>query len=56
MPDPHITADLCHREECHDGKTDPHLVAVFVGHLHCDVAMYGNKLELGIRHDAVGVE
>ena len=56
MPDPHLSADLGHREERHDGKTDPQLVAVFIGHLDRDVAMYGNKLELGIGHDAVGVE
>ena len=56
MPDPHLAADLGHRQKRHDGKTDPHLVAVFVGHLDSNVAMYGDKLELGIGHDAVGVE
>ena len=56
VPDPHLTADLGHRKERHDGKTGPHLVAVLVGHLDSDVAMYGDKLELGIGHDPVGVE
>ena len=56
MPDSHLTADLGHRKERHHGKTGPHLVAVLVGHLNGDVAMYRDKLELGIGHDPVGVK
>lgn len=56
MANPKLSADLSHREEGHDGKVDPHLVLLSVGHLDGEVAVDRDELQLGIRHDTVSIE
>lgn len=56
MPDPKLSAHLANSEKGHDGKVDPHLVAMVIGHLYIDVAMHGDKLKLGIGHDTIGIQ
>lgn len=56
MADPKLPTDLPNSEKGHDGKVDPYLIPLMVGHLNVDIPMNGDKLELGIRHDAIGIQ
>ena len=56
MSDAKVSTDFSHCEEGHDGKVDPDLVAMMIGHLNVDVAMNRDKLQLSIRHDPIGIE
>ena len=44
MTDPKLSTNLSHSEEGHDGKVDPHLVLLPVGHLNVNVAVDRDEL------------